>query len=79
MHNIQAIANSFITVNKFSELLHKVRFTYNFSKTLVEPRRAKPKTSKECLVVNPIIVDGYASLFNCMTAVRASDPMTASS
>ena len=26
------------------------------------------------LVVNPIIVDGYASLFNCMTAVRASDP-----
>ena len=32
-----------------------------------------------CLVVNPIIVDGYASLFNCMTAVRASDSMTVSS
>ena len=32
-----------------------------------------------CLVVNPIIVDGYASLFNCTTAVRASDLMTASS
>ena len=32
-----------------------------------------------CLVVNPIIVDGYASLFNCTTAVRASDSMTASS
>ena len=32
-----------------------------------------------CLVVNPIIVDGYASLFNCTAAVRASDPMTASS
>ena len=31
------------------------------------------------LVVNPNIVDGYASLFNCTTAVRASDPMTASS
>ena len=31
------------------------------------------------LVVNPIIVDGYASLFNCTTAVRALDPMTASS
>ena len=30
-----------------------------------------------CLVVNPIIVDSYASLFNCTTAVRASDPMTA--
>ena len=32
-----------------------------------------------CLVVNPIIVDGYASLFNCTTAFRASDSMTASS
>ena len=31
------------------------------------------------LVINPIIVDGYASLFNCATAVRASDAMTASS
>ena len=32
-----------------------------------------------CLVVNPIIIDGYALLFNCTTAVRASDSMTASS
>ena len=32
-----------------------------------------------CLVVNPIIVDGHASLFNCTTAVQASDSMTASS
>ena len=29
-YHIQAIANSFITVNKFSELLRKVRFTYIF-------------------------------------------------
>ena len=32
-----------------------------------------------CLVINPFIVDGYASLFNCTTTVRASDSMTASS
>ena len=32
-----------------------------------------------CLDVNLFIVDGYASLFNCTTAVRASDSMTASS
>ena len=32
-----------------------------------------------CPVVNPMIVDGYASLFNCTTAVRASDSMTVSS
>ena len=25
-----------------------------------------------CLIINPITVDGYASLFNCTTAVRAS-------
>ena len=31
------------------------------------------------LVVNPIIVDGHASLFNCTTAVWASDSMTSSS
>ena len=30
-----------------------------------------------CLVINPIIVDGYASFFNCTTAVGASDSMTA--
>ena len=32
-----------------------------------------------CLVINPINVDGYASLFNALIAVRASDLMTASS
>ena len=31
------------------------------------------------LVVDLIIIDSYASLFNCTTAVRASDSMTASS
>ena len=33
-HNIQTIANSFIMVNKLSELLRKVRFSYNFSKSV---------------------------------------------
>ena len=31
---IQAITNSFITVNKLSELLQKVRFFYNVSKSV---------------------------------------------
>ena len=31
-----------------------------------------------CLVINPTLVDSYASLFNCTTAGRASDSMTAS-
>ena len=32
-----------------------------------------------CLVVNPSIVDGYDSFFNCTMVVRASDSMAASS
>ena len=32
-----------------------------------------------CLVMNPIMVDDYASLLNCTAVVRASDSMTASS
>ena len=31
-----------------------------------------------CLVFNPIMVEGYAALFNCMEVVQASDSMTAS-
>ena len=31
------------------------------------------------LVINPIVIDGYVSLLNFMTAVRAADSMTASS
>ena len=32
-----------------------------------------------CLVVGPVVVDDCASLFNCTTAVRASDSVAASS
>ena len=31
-----------------------------------------------CLVFNPIMVEGYAALFSCMTVVQASDSMMAS-
>ena len=30
-----------------------------------------------CLVINPVTVDGYATLFNCMPVDRASDSMMA--
>ena len=30
-----------------------------------------------CLVINPIMVDGYAALFNCTPLDRASDSMMA--
>ena len=31
-----------------------------------------------CLVINPIMVEGYAALFSCTAVVQASDSMTAS-
>ena len=31
----------------------------------------------ECLVINPITVDGFAALFNCTPVDRASDSMMA--
>ena len=31
-----------------------------------------------CLVLNPIMVEGYAALFSCTAVVQASDSMTAS-
>ena len=31
-----------------------------------------------CLVMNPIMVEGYAALFSCTAMVQASDSMTAS-
>ena len=36
------------------------------------------KRQTACLGINPASVDSYASLFNCTTAGRASDSMTAS-
>ena len=30
-----------------------------------------------CLVINPITIDGYATLFNCTSVDRASDSMMA--
>ena len=60
--------------SNISELFRKLNNRYkNIGYSLAIMRQTA------CLVVNPIIVDGYASLFNWTTAVRASDSMTASS
>ena len=32
----------------------------------------------QCLVFNPIVVEGYAAHFSCTVVVQASDSMTAS-
>ena len=70
-------------VYKFSKIVGKSNFSEQFRKLINRYKRIGYSLDImrqiACQVVNPIIVDGYASLFNCTTAVRASDSMTASS
>ena len=54
-------------------------FTWYNTSNLIFNSKGFVMRQTACLVANPIIVDGYASLFICTTAVRASDSMTASS
>ena len=70
-------------VYRFRKIVGKSNFSEQFRKLINRYKRIGYSLDimrqTACLVVNPIIVDGYASLFNCTTAVRASDPVTASS
>ena len=70
-------------VYRFRKIVGKSNFSEQFRKLINRYKRIGYSLDimrqTACLVVNPIIFDGYASLFNCTTAVRASDPMTASS
>ena len=61
-------------VYRFRKNVGKSNFSEQFRKLINRYKRISYS-----LVVDPIIVDGYASLFNCTTAVRASDSMTVSS
>ena len=70
-------------VYRFRKIVGKSKFSEQFRKHINRYKRIGYSLNimwqTACLVVNPIIVDGYASLFNCTSAVRASDSMTASS
>ena len=70
-------------VYRFRKIVGKSNFSEQFRKLINRYKRIGYSLDimrqTACLVVNPINVDGYASLFNCTTAVRASDSMTASS
>ena len=70
-------------VYRFRKIVGKSNFSEQFRELINRSKRIGYSLDimrqTACLVVNPIIVDGYASLFNCTTAVRASDSMTVSS
>ena len=69
--------------DRFRKNVGKSNFSEQFNKLINHYKRIGYSLDimrqTACLVVNPVIVDGYASLFNCTTAVRASDSMTPSS
>ena len=70
-------------VYRFRKFVEKSNFSEQFRKLINLYQRIGYSLDimqqTACLIVNLIIVDGYALLFNCMTADRASDSMTASS
>ena len=70
-------------VYRFRKIVGKSNFSEQFRKLINRYKRIGYSLDimrqTACLVVNPVIVDGYASLFNCTTVVRASDSMAASS
>ena len=70
-------------VHRFRKIVGKSNFSEQFRKLLNNRYKRigyclDIMRQTACLVINLIIVDGYASLFHCTTAVRASDSMMAS-
>ena len=67
-------------VYRFRKIVGKSDFSEQFRKLINRYKRIGLDIMRQttCLIINPIIADGYASFFNCTMAVRASDSMTAS-
>ena len=64
-------------VYRFRKIVGKSNFSEQFRKLINRYKRIG--YSLDIMRQTAIVVDGYALLFNCTTAVRASDSMTASS
>ena len=68
---------------RIRKIVGKSNFSEQFRKVINRYKRIGYNSyimrQTACLVMNPIMVDDYASLFNCTAVVRVSDSMTASS
>ena len=64
-------------VNKFKKIVGRADFSDQFRKIIVHYKRIGYNINimrqSACLVFNPITVNNFASLFNCMPLGRASD------
>ena len=69
-------------VYKFKKIMGMADFSDPFRKIIMRYKRIgynlNVMRQSACLVINPIMVDGYAALFNCTPVDRASDSMMAS-
>ena len=68
-------------VYKFKKIRGMTDFSDQFRKNVMCYKRIgynlNVMRQSACLVINPIMVDGYAALFNCTPVDRASDSMMA--
>ena len=68
-------------VYKFKKIRGMTDFSDQFRKIIMRYKRIgynlNVMRQSACLVINPITVDGYATLFNCTPVDRASDSMMA--
>ena len=68
-------------VYKFKKIRGMTDFSDQFRKIIMRYKRIgynlNVMRQSACLVINPITVDGYATLFNCTLVDRASDSMMA--
>ena len=68
-------------VYKFKKIVGRNEFSGQFGKILISYKwigyNMNVMRQTACLVVNPITVDNFADLFNCMQVGRASDLMLA--
>ena len=68
-------------VYKFKKIKGMTDFSDQFRKIIMRYKRIgynlNVMRQSSCLFINPITVDGYAALFNCMPVDRASVSMMA--
>ena len=68
-------------VYKFKRIMGSTDFSDQFRKIIIRHKQIGYNLNimrqSACLVINPITVDNFAALFNCMPVDQASDSMMA--
>ena len=68
-------------VYKIKNIMGKTDFSDRFRKVIIRYKRIgynlNVMRESTCLVINPIKIDDFATLLNCTSVDRASDPMMA--